>query len=206
MRKSGFVTGFFAGLFVAVVTFAGEVNLPHIFQPNTKARASEVNANFEAVRNAVNDNNSRIQNLENTTADHNTRIQSFQDFQSNIAGSSCGSGNAVTGFSPDGTPQCEDMNKGTKILSVTYPASCLTAVSNPSLSVPVVGTVTVGTDTRLVVYMDDVDGVDNGNQVHCPIVLPEGSKILKVIAYVHDNASDAGGYIYISSSRNTFSL
>ena len=97
MRKSGIIFGLFVSMLVAVSAFAGEVNLPHTFQPNTKAKASEVNVNFEAVRDAVNDNNSRIQSLES--------------FKCNVAGSSCASGNAVTGFSADGTPQCEDMNK-----------------------------------------------------------------------------------------------
>ena len=51
-------------LILSISLMAGEVNLPHTFQPNTKANAGEVNANFNTVKDAVNDNHSKIQNLE----------------------------------------------------------------------------------------------------------------------------------------------
>ncbi|MGQ0507409.1 MAG: hypothetical protein ACT4TC_19045 [Myxococcaceae bacterium] len=38
---------------IASFAFAGEVLLPHTFQPNSSARASEVNANFAALKAAV---------------------------------------------------------------------------------------------------------------------------------------------------------
>ncbi len=65
-------------LVFSVPLIAGEVNLPHTFQPNTKAKASEVNANFNAVRDAVNDNNSRIQSLENLVQQLQQQNQQLQ--------------------------------------------------------------------------------------------------------------------------------
>jgi hypothetical protein len=43
----------------AVLT-AGSVTIPHTFKANTTAKAAEVNANFSAVKSAVNDNASKI--------------------------------------------------------------------------------------------------------------------------------------------------
>ncbi len=163
-------------LVFSVPLIAGEVNLPHTFQPNTKAKASEVNANFNAVRDAVNDNNSRIQSLEN--------------FRGNIAGSSCQWGEAVIGFTNNGTPQCEDMNKDIKILSVTYPASCFAAVYQPARSLPVINVLQLSPSVNVyAMYLEDKDGASNYNSVFCPIVLPEGSSILKVIVHAHDNTN-----------------
>ena len=42
------------------ITMAGSVTIPHQFEGGKKAMASEVNANFDAVKNAVNDNDDRI--------------------------------------------------------------------------------------------------------------------------------------------------
>jgi len=44
--------------------FSGEVNNLIQFQSNTTAKSSEVNQNFNAIKDAVNDNNSRIGDLE----------------------------------------------------------------------------------------------------------------------------------------------
>ena len=42
------------------VALASSVAVPHTFQPNTIARAAEVNLNFARVRDAINDNDARI--------------------------------------------------------------------------------------------------------------------------------------------------
>ncbi len=45
-----------AAFFTATTLCAGEVTIPNTFTANTKAKASEVNANFTAVKTAVDDN------------------------------------------------------------------------------------------------------------------------------------------------------
>ena len=49
-----------ACLFIASQAMAGEVTLPNTFSANTPAVADEVNANFTAVKTAVDDNNNRV--------------------------------------------------------------------------------------------------------------------------------------------------
>lgn len=50
------------------VTLASDVALPHTFVSGTKAKAAEVNNNFNAVKTAVDDNNSRVNALEEQTS------------------------------------------------------------------------------------------------------------------------------------------
>ncbi|HHJ64798.1 MAG TPA: hypothetical protein ENJ61_07820 [Aquifex aeolicus] len=73
------VYGFLSFVLLLAASFAGEVNLPYTFQPNTPARAEEVNANFNAVRDAVNDNNSRIQQLQQQVQNLQNQVQSLQN-------------------------------------------------------------------------------------------------------------------------------
>jgi hypothetical protein len=49
---------------IGIAAVADSVNIPHTFESDTPALASEVNANFNAVETAVNDNDSRIAELE----------------------------------------------------------------------------------------------------------------------------------------------
>lgn len=60
---------FAAGLIAAVglTALASGVTLPNTFSNGTVADATQVNANFQAVQTAVNDNNSRITSLEGIT-------------------------------------------------------------------------------------------------------------------------------------------
>ncbi|MDP2274738.1 MAG: tail fiber domain-containing protein [Archangium sp.] len=51
-------------LLAGATALAGNVTLPNTFTPNTPARAAEVNANFTAVKTAVDDNHGRLQTVE----------------------------------------------------------------------------------------------------------------------------------------------
>ena len=125
------------------LAFSGEVNNLIQFKPNTTAKSSEVNQNFNTIKDAVNDNNSRIGTLE----------------------------------------QFKNDMESPKIRAVTYHASCFAAVSNPNLSVPR----TSSGYQRL----EDKNNAENSNYTYCPITLPEGSKILKIIARVYDSTADS---------------
>jgi hypothetical protein len=56
------LTALLAGL--AVSALASEVSIPNVFVAGQKARASDVNENFNAVKTAVDDNDARITTLE----------------------------------------------------------------------------------------------------------------------------------------------
>jgi hypothetical protein len=49
---------------LSVPVWASDVRLPNTFEAGERARASEVNANFNAVKSAVDDNDERITELE----------------------------------------------------------------------------------------------------------------------------------------------
>ncbi len=135
------------------LAFSGEVNNLIQFKPNTTAKSSEVNQNFNTIKDAVNDNNSRIGMLE----------------------------------------QFKNDMESPKIRAVTYHASCFTAVLKPSASVP-------RTFTGYQ-YLQDEDNTDDWNNTYCPITLPEGSKILKIVARVYDFTADAA-YIVVGLYRS----
>jgi len=55
-------------IFFSFSASANELNIPHEFSANTPASAAEVNANFNAIENSVDDNNSRLNNIESVLA------------------------------------------------------------------------------------------------------------------------------------------
>ncbi len=141
--KFKFLTLIYAfGMLLSSILFAEEVSNLVQFKSNTTAKSSEVNQNFNTIKDAVNDNNSRIGTLE----------------------------------------QFKNDMESPKIRAVTYHASCFAAVSNPNLSVP--------RTYASYQYLQDKNNMDNFNFTHCPITLPEGSKILKIIAQVYDSTGD----------------
>jgi len=166
MKRVNFLSGFALFIAFSLPLAAGEVNLPHTFQPNTTAKSSEVNANFNAVRDAVNDNNNRIRSLEN--------------FKSNLTGG-CPAGQAMNGVNADGTPVCEDMNKDRRIVSVTYPATCFAVNDKPNESL------VKATYREAYLVNFPGNGSTVGNFLHCPIALPAGAKVLRVKVRVYDN-------------------
>ncbi len=84
------------------IVMAGSVTIPHTFSPNTTAKASEVNANFSAVKTAVDGN----------AADIATK-------QKKITGE-CAVGSSIRKINPNGTVECEDdSDSGGDITSVT---------------------------------------------------------------------------------------
>lgn len=58
---------------------AGQLTIPNTFQANTPAVAAQVNANFNAVEIAVDDNHTRITALENGAASNTTQISELEN-------------------------------------------------------------------------------------------------------------------------------
>lgn len=80
------------GLVVPAAT-AADVTLPYAFKSGTKAMAGQVNANFNAVRSGVNDNNSRVTAIE-------TQTSGLEN--------GCPSGFSIRQIAANGTITCEE--------------------------------------------------------------------------------------------------
>ena len=78
--------GLIAGVLVAVsaTLIAGSVTLPNTFTSGTQAKASEVNANFNAVANQVNDNAARIITMESNVTGGNIVLAPSTAAEGNI--------------------------------------------------------------------------------------------------------------------------
>lgn len=74
---------------------ASELTVPHTFTSGTPALAAQVNANFEATRVAVNDNNTRINQLQAQVQALTTSVSELQDALAAIQESSAGSNIAM---------------------------------------------------------------------------------------------------------------
>ena len=63
------IIGISASVVLSLNAWAGELNIPHEFVAGSKAKAAEVNDNFDAVKQSVDDNHGRITILEANDAD-----------------------------------------------------------------------------------------------------------------------------------------
>jgi hypothetical protein len=62
-KHQNLITAAVVALAIAGGSIAGQLTLPHVFSPNTPAKAGEVNANFDAVKAANNDTDRRLNDL-----------------------------------------------------------------------------------------------------------------------------------------------
>jgi hypothetical protein len=66
------------GLLVTLTAQAGDLSIPHTFQSGTPALANEVNANFSAVEDAVDDNDQRITGVESALDDADQQLSALE--------------------------------------------------------------------------------------------------------------------------------
>jgi hypothetical protein len=86
-------------LVMGATALASSVTLPNTFVANTPARASEVNANFAAVKSAVDDNHARLTVVEGTAASLSTVVSSHGTQLMNLAQDSAAQGSTLTTLS-----------------------------------------------------------------------------------------------------------
>jgi len=87
------LAAFVGTLLVAGPSFGGSLSVPHDFVAGEKALASEVNQNFTAVENAVNDNDSRITTSSGAIATNAAAIAASQnDIAANAADTATNAG------------------------------------------------------------------------------------------------------------------
>ncbi len=108
----------------ALSVMAAELTIPHTFTAGTPAKASEVNANFNAVKSAVDDKETRVDALETDNAANKANIATLQNSvgekQNRVTGS-CSVGSAISEIKADGTVVCEAFTPAGKV--VVGPAS-----------------------------------------------------------------------------------
>lgn len=96
------------------VSQAAELTIPHTFSAGTPAKASEVNANFNAVKSAVDDKETRVSSLE---ADNTTTKTNVSTLQTSVSGKqnrvtgTCAVGSAISAINADGTVSCDKFLK-----------------------------------------------------------------------------------------------
>lgn len=105
---------------IASAAYAGTLTIPNTFSNGTTADATEVNANFTAVKTEVDDNDSRIDSLEShTTAEFMSRVTDESGGSTSYlnasgtwtvppAGSGCSTGGANRVQYGDGSSGCND--------------------------------------------------------------------------------------------------
>lgn len=131
--------GGLAALLLSFAAAAAEVGALVEFAPNTPARAAEVNANFSALKTAVDDNDSRLNTLEADAAasdgrldvleleadasdarldaleadstDHESRLTAVESGKQNRVTGSCSVGSAVTAVAADGSVTCAPLGQ-----------------------------------------------------------------------------------------------
>ncbi len=121
------------GVCVALTSRAAELTIPHTFTSGTPAKASEVNANFNAVKGAVDAADSRLNSLETDNTDNKSDIAELQTtttansaaittLQSTMNGKqtrvsgTCTVGSAISAINVDGSVQCEAFQKSGKVV------------------------------------------------------------------------------------------
>jgi len=76
IRHIHFRTLIIAGLLIPA--HASELDTPHTFSSGTPAIAAEVNENFMAAEDAINDNDNRLTSVESTLSDIVTRLETLE--------------------------------------------------------------------------------------------------------------------------------
>ena len=164
MRKRNALIKVFISFMFIVVSTSGAVEIPNTFRAGDKARASEVNENFNAVKNA---------------------IDSLEGFKNNLSSGGCPDNQAIKRINADGTVVCENSFSTKKELSITLHGVCFATPSAQNSKGHKIA-IEYG-----YVYPVDTDGSSAGTYLYyfCDLKLPEGAEIYKIVARLFDNDS-----------------
>ena len=187
-------------LLAGAAAWSGDVTVPNTFTAGTPAVAAEVNANFAAVKSAVDDNNARITSNETNK-------------QNRVTGT-CGTGSSIRTINTDGSVVCEvDDNSGGTITGVTAGAGLsgggtsgavtLTLASgavsvNPTELEPNESTVCQVTKTSGSFYWS-TSSTNSGCYATAGLHLPQGATLTGLSCRLYDD--DPAGYSYVALGR-----
>ena len=148
-------------IFTLIITsssaYATGLTIPNAFSSGTTTSAAEMNANFTAVKSAVDDNDSRINTLESSVSAAASQFMGFSSGTTDGAGGSIGMGNLChTSFS--GSHMCSTVEfAGAKMNGVS--------VSGSAWALPVLSEMHAGSSRSV---MDVVAGVPAiGSELTC---------------------------------------
>ena len=172
MRKRNALIKVFISFMFIVVSTSGAVEIPNTFRAGDKARASEVNENFNAVKNAID------------------ILEAIKDA---MIPSLCDPDQAIVGFDGFGSPICRGfVNSDFKYRSITIHSSSCVAKNKdhrvifhddgyiyPDTSSPVTGTVIV----------------------NCSIPIPEGVTLKQIIVKADDQDTSGTGNIVVNLKK-----
>lgn len=162
----------------ALPAAAGPVNGLTSFTAGTPARAAEVNGNFTAVKDAVDDNDARI----------TANTQALAAKQERVSGA-CTAGSAIRQVNPDGTVVCQNAGGTAGFASVS-------AVVGVPLNA------SVGTFVGVPSGIEDAEGryASSGTPslLVAPIALPHGATIISfsLTCYDNDPRNFCAGFLY----------
>jgi hypothetical protein len=214
--------GLVLALLLAAPVQAGEVGGLTSFTAGTRAVAAEVNANFTAVKTAVDDNHARIDS-------HAAAIANLTTAKQNRVVGSCAAGWSIRQINADGSVLCQqDTNAGGDITGVTAggglagggtSGDVTLRLANGRVSVPaaalspqrVVDTVVVaGLPTKVechavkqatnYYYYDTLSSNQNCDSI-APVHLPDGATLTGLTCRLYD--SDTAGSSYVELLRMT---
>ena len=88
------------------MSWAGDLSIPNSFTSGTPAVAAQVNDNFSAVEQEVDDNNARINLNAGTLGSHNNSIDAIQNQTQNLE-TGCPAGESIAAIAADGMVTCQ---------------------------------------------------------------------------------------------------
>ncbi len=180
----------------------GSVTIPNTFVANTKAKASEVNANFSAVKSAVDDNFNRINtnanNIANNTNNITTNTNNIATNRANITANA----NAIT---------TNASNIANSVSSITATGGLTSDRSNGDVTIKRAGgyvsvpaSAFQAEDSKHCVFYKSrvlgfftTDSTNSNCRAVAPVFLPDGATLKRLSCYIYNNDTTTNTYTLI---------
>jgi hypothetical protein len=179
------------------LTLAGSVTLPNTFTAGTPARASEVNANFSAIKSAVDDNDARINTL---ISQGQQPVYRYKNVVGTLTNSAAASPLSIVYFELNITTT--DLGGG--LFRADLPSVKLIAVDSPAISSLLNAAITKTPITQLILSTTGIS-VQLDNAIVTELV-PAGKEFALPSRYTASSSDPALVSITLSWANNSTSL